>query len=129
MSEWVHANIELILYLTGIPTAGMLTLFFAPRFVLRTFVGVEPADYIGVFFVRAWGAVVGAIGLLLVAAVGLESLREPIMTAASFTKSSLVLMIAMNLNNALGKGLLIVLLFDAANVVLFLLYLSGAPVL
>ena len=124
-TEFVHENIELVLYLTGIPTAAMLGVFLLPRFVLRLATGVEPADYIGVFFLRHWGMLTGVVGLMLAAAVSMPELRAPAMMAATCTKASLVVMILVNMSNALGRGLWLVLAFDFACVVLYVLYLLG----
>ena len=55
----------------------------------------------------------------------MPGLRETIMAAASFTKGSFVVMIAANLGNALGRGLILVLIFDAVCVILYIAYLLG----
>jgi hypothetical protein len=62
----IAANIELILLLTGIATAGALLMCATPTPLLKALFGVAPSDGLTILIARHWGLLVGLVGLLLV---------------------------------------------------------------
>lgn len=124
--DLIHTNIEMILFVTGILTAGVAVVAIAPASVLQLIAGVQPGDHVGIFFARHWSIVVGITGCLLIAASSQVALREPIMIAASVSKGVFVLMIAANLGNGLGKGLIPALLFDVLCVAMYSVFIFSS---
>jgi hypothetical protein len=76
------AQIELVLLLTGLATAGALVLFLSPVTMMRLLFGQAPSDALGILIVRHWGLLVGLVGALLVYAAYHAEIRVPTLIVA-----------------------------------------------
>jgi len=85
----IAAHIELILIVTGIATATMLTQFFAPFAVLRRIYGEAPKDTVSLVLARHWGLLIFCVGALLVYAAFYPPIRAPILLFAVIEKVGL----------------------------------------
>jgi hypothetical protein len=85
------AQIELILVITGLATAGALVVFLAPVPVLKMLFGQAPSDALSLLIARHWGLLVGLVGALLVYAAYDAKIRVPTLIVAIVEKAALVL--------------------------------------
>jgi hypothetical protein len=86
--------ISTILIVSGAITAiAGLPAIFVPRVLLRIVFGVTTTDAAIRFFVRHWGVLISAVGLLLVACAFTPAARPPILIAAATEKLAIVTLI------------------------------------
>jgi hypothetical protein len=85
------AQIEWILVITGLATAGALGVFLAPAAMTRLLFGQAPSDALGLLITRHWGLLVGLVGFLLVYAAYHAEVRVPAMLVAIAEKAVFVL--------------------------------------
>ena len=117
--------VNIMLYVTGFFTAGVILLFFAPEWAFDKILKIKLKDEVTIFVVRHWGLLIGIFGLLIICSVHNPAIRPTILIAAVIEKAVIVLMILKNFNKEFTKGLRGVLFFDTTCVVLYLLYLTG----
>jgi hypothetical protein len=84
-------QIELILLLTGLATAGALVLFLSPVTMTRMLFGQAPSDALSLLVVRHWGLLVGSVGGLLMYAAYHAEIRVPTLTVAVVEKVAFAL--------------------------------------
>src|SRR5437899_12959341 len=85
------AEIELILLITGLATAGALVLFLAPVPMMKMLFGQAPADALSILIARHWGLLVFLVGALLVYAAYHAEIRVPTLTVAIVEKAAIAL--------------------------------------
>jgi len=119
-------TISKILYVSGIVTMLAGLQFLAPTLFLQTS-GMQVGDVTGLFFARHWGLMAFVVGALVVYAVKQVAARRAILLAAATEKLGLVVMLAINWAEPALQGLRPAAFFDAACVVLYLIYLLGKP--
>ena|SRR5205823_5512352 len=85
------AQIEWILLLTGLATAGALVLCLAPVTMMRILFGEAPSDMLSLLIVRHWGLLVGLVGVLLIYAAYHPDARVPTLTVAITEKVAFAL--------------------------------------
>jgi hypothetical protein len=78
--------VEPILLLTGLLTAGALSLLLAPGTLLKSLFGHQPADPLGVLIARQWGLLVFLVGALLVWAAYHSEVRDTALIIAAVEK-------------------------------------------
>ncbi len=120
--------INIMLYATGIFTASVILLFFAPELVLDKMFKITLKDEASLFIARHWGLLVGIFGLLIICSVYNPAIRSTVLIAAVVEKAAIVLMILKNFNKEFTKGLRGIVVIDTICVVLYLLYLTGIKV-
>jgi len=120
-------TIKLILYVSGIVTMMPGLQFLAPTLFLEAS-GMQVGDATGLFFVRHWGLLVFCLGALLVYAAWRADIRRPVMFAAAGEKFGLVAVVLTSWGDPALKGLHLAAGFDAACVVLYMVYLLRKPV-
>src|SRR5205823_15006535 len=76
------AQIELILLLTGLATAGALVLFLAPVTMMKLLFGQAPSDALSLLIARHWGLLVCLVGVLLMYAAYHAEVRVPTLIVA-----------------------------------------------
>jgi hypothetical protein len=87
----LSAQIELILLITGLVTAGALVLFLAPATMLKLLFGQAPSDTLSLLIVRHWGLLVCLVGALLIYAAYRSEVRFPTLIVAIVEKAALVI--------------------------------------
>ena len=117
--------VNIMLYVTGIFTAGVILLFFAPEWAFDKILNITLKDEVSIFIARHWGLLIGIFGLLIICSVHNPAIRSTVLIAAVIEKAVIVLMILKNFNKEFTKGLRGTLFFDTTCVVLYLLYLTG----
>ncbi len=117
--------VNIMLYVTGIFTASVILLFFAPELVLDKMFKITLKEEASLFIARHWGLLVGIFGLLIVCSVHNPAIRSTVLVAAIVEKAVIVLMILKNFNKEFTKGLRGIVVIDTTCVVLYLLYLTG----
>ena len=85
------AQIELILLLTGLATAGALALFLAPVTMMKLLFGQAPSDALSLLLARHWGLLVCLVGGLLIYAAYHAEVRVPALIVASVEKAAFAL--------------------------------------
>src|ERR1700720_2746184 len=85
------AQIELILLITGLATAGALVLFLAPVTMMKILFGQAPSDALSLLIARHWGLLVCLVGALLVYAAYHAEIREPALIVAIGEKAPFAL--------------------------------------
>ena len=81
------AQIELILLITGLATAGALVLFLTPVAMMKMLFGHAPSDVLSLLIARHWGLLVGLVGALLVYAAYHAEIRVPTLIVAIVEKA------------------------------------------
>ena len=116
--------IEIILIVTGVVTATMLSQFFAPLPVLRLVYGETHLDTVGMALARHWGLLIFCVGGLLIFAAFYPPVRAPIVVFAVIEKIGLgVCVLGTSLRR---KGIAAVLAgSDLFMALVYVLYLSG----
>lgn len=117
--------INIMLYATGIMTACVGLIFFAPALLLEKMFQVKITGEAALFITRHWALLVSLFGLLIICSVHNPEIRFVILIAAVIEKSVLILMILKNFNREFAKGLRGIIATDGICVILYLLYLTG----
>jgi hypothetical protein len=117
-------QIELILLLTGLATAGALALFLAPVTMMKVVFGQAPSDALGVLVVRNWGLLVCLVGALLIYAAYHAEVRVPTLIVAVVEKAAFALGVLISPFRRRPTTLAIAGA-DAAMAAVYLTYLTG----
>jgi hypothetical protein len=122
--SWLAAQIEWILLVTGVVTAGALLLFLAPGTMMRLLFGQAPADALSVLIIRHWGLLVFLVGALLAYAAYHAEVRGPVLLVAIAEKA--VFALGMFLSPFRSRpAVLVMALADAGVAAVYLMYLIG----
>ena len=116
------AQIELILLITGLATAGALVLFLAPVPVMNMLFGQAPADALSLLIARHWGLLVGLVGALLVYAAYHAEIRVPTLIVAIVEKAAFALGMLISPFRR-RPSVLVMALADAGMAAVYLIYL------
>src|SRR5258705_13704846 len=84
------AQIERILLLTGLMTAGALVVFLAPVTMMKILFGQAPSDALSLLIARHWGLLVCLVGALIVYAAYHSEIRVPTLIVAITEKAAFV---------------------------------------
>ena len=118
------AQVELILLITGLATAGAAALALAPVPVMRLIFGQSPADPLGRNIVRHWGLLIFLVGGLIVYAAYHPEIRVPTLIVGVVEKAALV--IGILISPLRGRpAALVVALADAGMAALYVAVLAG----
>ncbi len=118
------AQIEWILLVTGLATAGALILCLAPVTMLKMIFGQAPADALSLLIVRHWGLLVGLVGVLLVYAAYHPETRVSTLLVAVVEKAAFALGVFLS---PFRHRLAVVgmALADAGMAVVYVMYMTG----
>jgi len=120
----VAAQIQWILLITGVATAGALGLFLAPVPGMKMLFGQAPSDALSLLIVRHWGLLVGLVGALLIYAGYHAEIRVPTLIVATVEKIAFA--IGMFLSPFRRRpAVLVMALADAGMAAVYLMYLVG----
>ena len=86
----ISSNIEAVLVVTGVLTAGALVQFVAPSWTLRHTFGEVPSGAVSMTLARHWGLLLFCVGALLVYSAFYRPLREPAVVLALVEKAGFV---------------------------------------
>jgi hypothetical protein len=118
------AQIELILWITGLATTGALLLFLAPGPMMKALFGQVPGDVLSLFIARHWGLLVGLVGVLLIYAAYRAEVRVPVLVVAIAEKA--VFALGMFLSPLRRRPAVFVMaLADTGMAAVYLIYLIG----
>src|SRR5229473_2797043 len=118
------AQIEWILLLTGLATAGALVLFVAPVTMMKMLFGQAPSDALSLLIVRHWGLLVCLVGALLIYAAYHAEIRVPTLIVAIVEKAAFALGIFISPFRR-RPAVLAMALADAGMAAVYLIYLAG----
>src|SRR5229473_5234753 len=118
------AQIEWILLLTGLATAGALVLFVAPVTMMKMLFGQAPSDALSLLIVRHWGLLVCLVGALLIYAAYHAEVRVPTLIVAIVEKAAFALGMFISPFRR-RPAVLVVALADAVMASVYLMYLTG----
>ena len=119
------ASIGWILIVSGLITAGGgLAALFSPKLFLRLVFGDESAANSSVFFVRHWGVLIIAVGMLTVYSAYAPADRVPVLVAAAVEKFAIGLMVFFGPLKRTA-GMTAVALVDGLFAILYVAYLAG----
>jgi hypothetical protein len=118
------AQIEWILLITGLATAGALLLFLAPVTMMKVLFGQAPSDLLGLLITRHWGLLVFLVGALLAYAAYHVEVRVPALIVAVAEKAAFAL--GMFLSPFRSRpAVLVMALADAGMAGVYVMYLIG----
>ena len=120
----IQANIQIVLFVTGGITASMLLQYLAPARMLRVGNQLQVEDPVALFFARAAGLAIGLQGALLIWAAVDPTLRIPVVTIVAIGKAGFIATVLMQ-PESISKGYRLTVAFDAACVLIYLLFLFG----
>jgi hypothetical protein len=118
------AQIEWILLITGLATAGAIVMFLAPVYSMKTLFGQSPADALGLLIARHWGLLVFLVGGLIVYAAYHPQVRGPAMIVAIVEKAAIALGMLISPFRR-RPAMLVMALADAGMAAVYLVYLTG----
>ena len=118
------AQIELILLITGLATAGALVLFLAPVTMMKMLFGQTPDDALSLLIARHWGLLVCLVGALLIYAAYHAEIRVPTLIVAIVEKAAFALGMLISPFRR-RRVVLVMALADAGMAALYLIYLIG----
>jgi len=120
----ISSNIEAVLVVTGVLTAGALVQFVAPSWTLRHTFGEVPSGAVSMTLARHWGLLLFCVGALLIYAAFHPVIRKPAVVLASIEKAGFV---ACVFSTSLRHRPIVATMAtaDAVMVLIFGLYLSG----
>jgi hypothetical protein len=118
------AQIELILLITGLATAGALVLFVAPVTMMKMLFGQGPSDALSLLIARHWGLLICLVGALLTYAAYHAEIRVPALIVASAEKSAFALEMFVSPFRR-RPSVLVMALADAGMAAVYLVYLTG----
>src|SRR5712692_3247127 len=116
------AQIEWILLITGLATAGALVLFLAPVPMLKMLFGQAPSDALSLLIVRHWGLLVGLVGALFIYEAYHPEVRVPTLIVAIVEK--VVIALGMFISPLRRRpSVLVMALADAGMAAVYVMYL------
>ena len=118
------AQIELILLLTGLATAGAVVLFLVPVTMMKLLFGQAPSDVLSLLIARHWGLLVGLVGALLIYAAYHAEVRVPTLIVAIVEKAAFALNIFLSPFRR-RPAVLVMALADSGMAAVYLIYLIG----
>ena len=120
----VASYIEPILVVTGILTATMLALFFAPSWMVRHTFGDPLSSEGTIVMARHWGLLLFCVGMLLVYSAFNPPIRRPTVILATVEKAAFV---ACVFGTSLRHNRLLSLMAvgDAVMALIYVVYLFG----
>jgi hypothetical protein len=118
------AHVELILLITGLATAGSLTLAIVPVTTMRLLFGQSPADSLGVNIARHWGLLLFLVGGLIVYAAYRPEIRVPTLIVASVEKVAFAVG-ALTSPFRRQPAVIVLALADAGMAAMYVTYLAG----
>ena len=118
------AQIELILLITGLATAGALVLFLAPVTMMKLLFGQAPSDALSLLIARHWGLLVCLVGALLIYAAYHAEIRVPTLIVAIVEKAAFALGIFISPFRR-RPAVLAMALADAGMAAVYLMVLTG----
>src|SRR4051812_44501594 len=118
------AQIEWVLLITGLATAGALLLFLAPVTMMKVLFGQAPSDAIGLLIARHWGLLVCLVGALLIYAAYHAEIRVPTLMVAVAEKAAFALGVLVSPFRR-RPTVLVMALADAGMAAVYLMYLTA----
>jgi hypothetical protein len=118
------ANIEWILLITGLATAGVLVLSLAPVPVMKLLFGQAPSDALSLLIARHWGLLVCLVGAQLIYAAYHAEVRVPTLIIAIVEKVALVLSLLIS-SVRHRPTVLAMVLADTGMAAVYVMYLIG----
>jgi len=120
----ISSNIEAVLVVTGVLTAGILVQFVAPSWTLRHTFGEVPSGTMSIALARHWGLLLFCVGALLIYAGFHPAVRKPAVVLASIEKAGFVGCVFFT---SLRRRPVVAMMAtaDALMVLVYALYLSG----
>jgi hypothetical protein len=118
------AQIEWILLVTGLATAGALILLLSPVTMMKLLFGQAPSDGLSLLIVRHWGLLVGLIGALLIYAAYHAEIRVPTLIVAIVEKVAFAVGV-FRLPFGRRPAVLVMALADSGMAVVYLMFLIG----
>jgi hypothetical protein len=118
------AQMELILLVTGLATAGAIVLTLAPVPAMKMLFGQAPSDLLSLLIARHWGLLVGLVGALLVYAAYRVEIRVPVLIVAVAEKAAFVLAMVTSPFRR-RPAVLVMAAADAGMAAVYLAYLAG----
>jgi len=124
-ADMLAAQIEWILLITGVATAGALGLFLAPVPMMKMIFGQAPSDALSLLIARHWGLLVGLVGALLIYAAYHAEIRVPTLIVAIVEKAAFALGMFISPFRR-RPAVLAMALADAGMAAVYLIYLIGS---
>ena len=118
------AQIEWILLITGVATAGAVVVFLAPVTVLRMLFGQAPSDALSILIARHWGLLVFLVGALLTYSAYHAEIRIPTLLVAIAEKAAFALGMFLSPFHR-RPTVLVMALADAGMAAVYSIYLAG----
>jgi hypothetical protein len=120
----IAAQIEWILLITGVATAGAVVVFLAPVTMSKVLFGQAPSEALSIAIARHWGLLLFLVGALLIYAAYHAEVRVPTLIVAIAEKAAFAL--SMFLSFLRRRAVVLVMaMADAGMAAVYVLYLAG----
>jgi len=116
-----------IMLLAGVLTCTMLYAAVAPQAALRATFGETLEGPLAEIVVRNWGALITLVGAMLIYGAFRPASRPLILTVAGLSKVTFIGLVLLYGREFLGHQVGISVVVDSVMVLLFAVYLIGAP--
>jgi hypothetical protein len=117
-------QIEVILLITGLATAGAVVVFLAPGTMMKLLFGQAPSDALGMLIARHWGLLLFLVGALLVYAAYNAAVRPAALAIAVAEKVPFVLGLLVSPLRS-RPAALVMAVADGGMAAVYLVYLIG----
>ena len=118
-----------IMLVSGILTCTMLTGLFAPQYLVQSNFGEGIEGAAAEIIVRNWSALIGLMGIMLIAGAFDRSIRRFCLLIAGISKLIFILLVLSIGTSYLEQGIGTAIIVDSVMIVLYAAYLvmSGLP--
>jgi len=125
--SWIVAKMKWIMLVSGILTCTMLYAAIAPQAALRSTFGESLEGPLAEIVVRNWGALIAFMGAMLIYGAYTPQNRPLILTVVGLSKLVFIALVLTYGRQYLGHQAGLAIVVDLSMVILFILYLIGAP--
>ena len=125
--NWIVGKMKWIMLLAGVLTCTMLYAAVAPQAALRATFGETLEGPLAEIVVRNWGALITLVGAMLIYGAFRPASRPLILTVAGLSKVTFIGLVLLYGREFLGHQVGISVVVDSVMVLLFAVYLIGAP--
>lgn len=113
-----------IMLVSGILTCTMLTGLFAPQYLVESNFGEAIEGAAAEIIVRNWSALIGLMGIMLIAGALDRSIRKFCLVIAGISKLIFIMLVLSTGRSYLGQGIGTAVIVDSIMIILYAAYLA-----
>ena len=124
--NWIAANIQWVMLVSGVLTATMLYVALAPQAALRSVFGEALEGPLAGIVVRSWGVLITLTGAMLIYGAYAPEVRSLVLIVAGVSKLTFSALVIAQGGRYLKRQAAIAVASDLTMVILFVWYLMPA---